>query len=353
MLRQVTLKSHNGNKIKIGGGAPVSVQSMCCTDTADAKSTIEQIHSLEQAGCQIVRVSVYDMKCAKALSEIVKNIDIPLVADIHFDHRLAIASIENGAAKIRINPGNIGSKEKVKELVLAAKERSIPIRIGVNGGSLDKKILAEYGGVTAEGMVKSAKEHIDILEELDFTDIVVSLKASSVPLTVKANRLFREIYGYPLHLGVTEAGFGEDGIVKSSVGIGSLLLDGIGETIRVSLTGDPVNEIYAAKHILRASGITNDYINFVSCPTCARTSMNVEAVAKALKQRYATCKTPLTVAVMGCVVNGPGEAKEADIGVAGGKDSSAIFKKGKLYKTVKNEEVFDVLSQEIDTLIRG
>lgn len=353
MTKQVILKSYVGNEVKIGGDAPVTIQSMCTTDTADSDATISQIKALEEAGCEIVRVSVYDMKCAKALSEIVKNITIPLVADIHFNHKLAIASIENGASKIRINPGNIGSKEKVKELVIVAKEHGIPIRIGVNGGSLDKKILAKYEGVTAGGMIESAKEHIEILEDLDFTDIVVSLKASNVPLTVKSNRLFRKKYDYPLHLGVTEAGFGEDGLVKSSVGIGSLLLDGIGETIRVSLTGDPVQEIYAAKNILRAAEINNNYINFVSCPTCARTSMNVEAVARMLKEKYKDCKSPLTVAVMGCVVNGPGEAKEADIGVAGGKENSAIFKKGKLYKKVKNDEIVDILSQEIDTMLRG
>lgn len=353
MSKQVVLKSYSGKEVKIGGDAPVTIQSMCNTDTADVKATVKQIIALENAGCEIVRVSVYDEKCAKAIKEISKNINIPLVADIHFDYKLAIASIENGISKVRINPGNIGSKEKVKELVNVAKQRNIPIRIGVNGGSLDKKILDKYNGVTAQGMVQSAKEHIEILEELDFTDIIVSLKASTVPLTVKANRMFREVYDYPLHLGVTEAGFGEDGIVKSSVGIGALLLDGIGDTIRVSITGDPVQEIYAAKYILRAAELTNNHINFVSCPTCARTSMDVEKVAKLLKEKYSGCSIPLTVAVMGCVVNGPGEAKEADIGVAGGKDSSAIFKKGKLFKTAKNDEVFDILSQEIDTMLRG
>ena len=354
MIKQVILKSHDGHEVKIGGGAPVTIQSMCTTDTADAASTIEQIRALESAGCEIVRVSVYDMQCAKALKKIVNNISIPLVADIHFDHKLAIASIENGAAKIRINPGNIGNKEKVKELVLVAKEHNIPIRVGVNGGSLEKNILAKYEGVTAEGMLESAKEHIDILEELYFEDIIVSLKASTVALTVNANRLFRNQYNYPLHLGVTEAGFGEDGIVKSAVGIGSLLLDGIGETIRVSLTGDPVSEIIAGKNILRAAGLKSNYIDFVSCPTCARTSMNVETVAKELKDKYKDYEgIPLTVAVMGCVVNGPGEAREADLGVAGGKDSSAIFKKGKLLKTVKNEDVFSTLSLEIDALLRG
>ncbi len=354
MIKQVILKSHNGHEAKIGGGAPVTIQSMCTTDTADATSTIKQIQALESAGCEIVRVSVYDMECAKALRKIVSNISIPLVADIHFDHKLAIASIENGAAKIRINPGNIGSKEKVKELVSVAKEHNIPIRIGVNGGSLEKTILAKYEGVTAEGMLESAKEHIDMLEELYYDDIIVSLKASTVALTVKANRLFREQYNYPLHLGVTEAGFGEDGIVKSAVGIGSLLLDGIGETIRVSLTGNPISEIVAGKNILRAAGLKNNYIDFVACPTCARTSMNVETVAKELKDKYKDYEgIPLTVAVMGCVVNGPGEAKEADLGVAGGKDSSAIFKKGKLLKTVKNEDVLSTLSLEIDALLRG
>lgn len=353
MSKQVVLKSYNGKEVKIGGNAPVTIQSMCNTDTADVKATVEQIIALENAGCEIVRVSVYDEKCAKAIKDISKNINIPLVADIHFDYKLAIASIENGISKVRINPGNIGSKEKVKELVNVAKQRNIPIRIGVNGGSLDKKILDKYNGVTAQGMVQSAKEHIEILEELDFADIIVSLKASTVPLTVKANRLFRDIYDYPLHLGVTEAGFGEDSIVKSSVGIGALLLDGIGDTIRVSITGDPVQEIYAAKYILRAAELTTNHINFVSCPTCARTSMDVEKVAKLLKEKYSGCNIPLTVAVMGCVVNGPGEAKEADIGVAGGKDSSAIFKKGKLFKTAKNDEVFDILSQEIDTMLRG
>lgn len=316
-------------KVKIGGGAPVTIQSMTNTDTRDAVSTTEQILALEDAGCEIVRFSVYDEDCAKAIPYIKAHTHIPLVADIHFDHRLAVLAIENGIDKVRINPGNIGSDRKVRELAAAAKDRGIPIRIGVNGGSLEKEMLREYG-VTAKGMVESALYHAALLEKFGFTDIVLSLKASTVSKTVEANRLARELTPYPLHLGVTEAGMDEDAVVKSSIGIGSLLLDGIGDTIRVSLTGDPVREVYAAKRILKAVGLRSEGLEVISCPTCGRTRVDLPFIVKKVRESLPETDKPMRIAVMGCAVNGPGESREADMGIAFGAINAVVFKKGEL-----------------------
>lgn len=315
--------------VRIGGGAPVTIQSMTNTDTRDAEATTAQILALEEAGCEIVRFSVYDEKCAEAIPYIKAHTHIPLVADIHFDHRLALAAIDKGIDKIRINPGNIGSEAKVRELASAAKANGIPIRIGVNGGSLEKDILAKYG-VTAEGMVESALAHAAILERCGFHDIVLSLKASTVFKTVEACRIARERTCYPLHLGVTEAGMGEDAIVKSSIGIGSLLLDGIGDTIRVSLTGDPVREVVAAKRILAAAGLRPQGVEVVSCPTCGRTRVDLPAIIDKVNAALPKTDKALRIAIMGCAVNGPGEAREADIGIAFGSVNAVVFKKGEL-----------------------
>ncbi len=324
----------------IGGGSPVTIQSMTNTDTRDAKATSDQILALENAGCEIVRFSVYDEACAAAIPEIKARTHIPLVADIHFDHRLAIAAIENGIDKVRINPGNIGSEAKVRELVAAAKDRHIPIRIGVNGGSLEKDILAKYG-VTAEGMVESALNHAAILERCGFDDIVLSLKASTVKKTVEAYRMARERSPYPLHLGVTEAGMGEAALVKSAIGIGALLVDGIGDTIRVSLTGDPVQEVYAAKRILTSVGLRGEGVEIVSCPTCGRTRVDLASIVKKVSDAMPKTNKSLRIAVMGCAVNGPGEAREADMGIAFGSVNAVVFKKGELCYSDKLPGVID------------
>lgn len=329
--------------IEIGGGAPVTIQSMTNTDTRDAEATAKQIVALENEGCEIVRFSVYDEACAEAIPYIKSHTHIPLVADIHFDHRLAIRAIENGIDKVRINPGNIGSEQKVRELVAAAKDRGVPIRIGVNGGSLEKELLKKYG-VTASGMVESALSHAAILEKCGFYDIVLSLKASTVKTTVEANRLARELSPYPLHLGVTEAGMDEDAVVKSSVGIGALLLDGIGDTIRVSLTGDPVREVTAAKRILKAVGLRSEGVEVVSCPTCGRTRVDLPSIVKKVKNSLPETDRSLRIAVMGCAVNGPGEAREADMGIAFGSKNAVVFKKGELVYS-------DVLPGVIDRFI--
>ncbi|MBR3486535.1 MAG: flavodoxin-dependent (E)-4-hydroxy-3-methylbut-2-enyl-diphosphate synthase [Clostridia bacterium] len=313
----------------IGGGAPVTIQSMTNTDTRNAEATAAQVLALEEAGCEIVRFSVYDEACAKAIPYIKAHTHIPLVADIHFDHRLAISAIENGIDKVRINPGNIGSEQKVRELVAAAKDRGVPIRIGVNGGSLEKEMLAKYG-VTPRGMVESALSHAAILEKCGFTDIVLSLKASSVSKTVEANRLAREVTPYPLHLGVTEAGMDEDAVVKSSIGIGSLLLDGIGDTIRVSLTGDPVREVIAAKRILKAVGLRSEGVEVISCPTCGRTRVDLASIVSKIRDSLPKTGKQLRIAVMGCAVNGPGESREADMGIAFGANNAVVFRKGEL-----------------------
>ncbi len=334
--------------VAIGGGAPVTIQSMCNTRTEDAPATIRQILALEAAGCEIVRVTVPDMEAARALSTIKEAIHIPLVADIHFDYRLAVEAAARGADKIRINPGNIGGEDHVRAVVDACRTRRIPIRIGVNGGSLEKELLAKYGRVTPQALVESALGHVKWLEKYDFTDICVSVKSSDVPLNIQAYRLLREAVDYPLHLGVTEAGTPAMGLVKSAVGIGSLLCDGIGDTIRVSLTADPVEEVYAAKRILLACGLRRTGVNIVSCPTCGRTSYNMIPLVEELERRLANCEKKLTVAVMGCVVNGPGEASAADLGVAGGKGEGLIFRRGKVLYKVSEDKLLDALMDEIE-----
>ena len=300
--------------VAVGGGAPVTIQSMCNTKTEDAGATIEQILRLEQAGCEIVRVTVPTPEAAEAVEIIKNSIHIPLVADIHFDYRLAIAAAERGADKIRINPGNIGGEDRVKAVVDCCRAHKVPIRIGVNGGSLEKELLAKYGRVTPEALVESALGHVALLEKYDFTDICISVKSSDVPLNMAAYRLLHERVDYPLHLGVTEAGTPSMGVLKSAIGIGGLLCEGIGDTMRVSLTADPVEEVYAAKRILRACGLRRSGVNLISCPTCGRTAYDMIPLAEELERRLEDCDKPITVAVMGCVVNGPGEASAADIG---------------------------------------
>ena len=316
------------SSLPLGGGHPVLVQSMTNTDTRDAEATLAQIRALAQAGADLVRVSVYDQACADNVRTLVDGSPVPLVADIHFDHRLAIKAMENGISKLRINPGNIGGEAHVREVAQCAKMHHVPIRIGVNSGSLEKDILARHGGVTAQGMVESALGHVRILEQEHFHDIVISLKSSSVPLTVEAYRLMDRECDYPLHLGVTEAGLPGQGTIKSAIGIGALLLDGIGDTMRVSLTGDPEQETIAAMEILRALDLRQG-IRFVSCPTCGRTQIDVVSIAQRLSHEFSDVKQPVTVAVMGCVVNGPGEARDADIALCGGKDCGALYIKGK------------------------
>jgi len=349
-MRKITREVKIGNK-KIGGNNPILVQSMTNTDTHDIEKTIEQIKRLEAEGCDIIRVAVPDMEAAEAIKEIKKNINIPLVADIHFDYRLAIKSIENGADKIRINPGNIGREENIKKVVEIAKEKGIPIRIGVNSGSLEKEILHKYKGVTAEAVVESALKNVLILEKLGFYDIVISLKTTNVPLTIEAYKLASSKVDYPLHVGITEAGTIEAGTIKSAIGIGTLLYLGIGDTIRVSLTGDPVHEVRVGRQILRSLGLLKEGVEIISCPTCGRTKIDLIRLAEEVEKRTRNIKKPLKVAVMGCVVNGPGEAKEADIGIAGGDGEGVIFKKGKVYKKVKEEELVEELMKEIEKLL--
>lgn len=324
----------------IGGGSPVTIQSMTNTDTRDAAATAQQILRLEEAGCEIVRFSIYDGDCAAAIPQIKALTHIPLVADIHFDYRLALAAIENGIDKVRINPGNIGSEQRVMELASAAKANGIPIRIGVNGGSLEREVLDKYG-FTAEAMVESALRHAALLERCGFYDTVLSLKASTVKMTVEAYRLARRRTDYPLHLGVTEAGMGEAAIVKSAIGIGSLLVDGIGDTIRVSLTGDPVQEVFAAKRILADAGVRPAGVEIVSCPTCGRTRVDLPSIVKRVSDSLPKTNKPLRVAVMGCAVNGPGESREADIGIAFGANNAVVFRKGELVYSDKLPGVID------------
>ena len=345
MTKQITVGG-----VVLGGGAPVTIQSMCNTKTEDAAATAAQIQALEDAGCEIVRVTVPTMEAARAISAIKERISIPLVADIHFDHRLAVEAAVRGADKIRINPGNIGGEENVKAVVDACRARRLPIRIGVNGGSLEKALLAKYGRVTPEALVESAMGHIRLLEKFDFTDICVSVKSSDVPLNMAAYRLLHERVDYPLHLGVTEAGTPSMGLIKSAIGIGGLLCEGIGDTIRVSLTADPVEELYAARRILQACGIRRSGVNLVSCPTCGRTGYNMIPIAEELEKRLAGCSKKITVAVMGCVVNGPGEASAADIGIAGGEGEGLIFRKGKVLYKVPQEKLVDALLEEIEKL---
>ena len=336
--------------VPIGGGAPVTIQSMTNTRTDDVAATVAQIRRLAAAGCQIVRVAVPDLAAAKAVGAIKEQIDIPLVVDIHFDYRLALECVDAGCDKVRINPGNIGGEDRVRQVADACRQKGIPIRIGVNGGSLEKPILAKYGGVTPEALVESAFGHIRLLEKFDFTDICVSLKSSSVPVTMAAYRLMSEESDYPLHLGVTETGTPRMGILKSAVGIGGLLALGIGDTMRVSLSADPVEEVYAARDILKAAGVRKDGPELVACPTCGRTRIDLIGLANEVEERLRAVRKPITVAVMGCVVNGPGEAREADVGIAGGVGEGLLFRKGEIVKKVPQEALVDELFALIEEL---
>ena len=336
--------------VAVGGGAPVSIQSMCNTKTDDVAATVAQIHALEAAGCEIVRVAIPDQAAAEAVDKIKEQISIPLIADIHFNYKYALMCAERGIDAIRINPGNIGGEEKVKAVADICRQKNIPIRIGVNGGSLEKELRAKYGGVTAEALVESAMGHVALLNKFDFDDICISVKCSDVPLTMAAYRLLHERVDYPLHLGVTEAGTPSMGVLKSAIGIGGLLCEGIGDTMRVSLTADPVEEVYAAKRILRACGLRRSGVNLISCPTCGRTAYDMIPLAEELERRLEDCDKPITVAVMGCVVNGPGEASAADIGVAGGKGEGLIFRHGEVLYKVAQEKLLDALLEEIEKL---
>lgn len=336
--------------VTVGGGAPISIQSMTNTRTDDVEATLSQIRTLAAAGCDIVRVAVPDMAAAKAVGKIKENCPLPLVVDIHFDYKLALEAIAAGADKVRINPGNIGGADKVKAVADACRQRGIPIRIGVNGGSLEKELLAKYGRVCPEAMVESAFGHIRLLQQFDFDDICVSLKSSSVPITMKAYQLMSQQSNYPLHIGVTEAGTVRMGTLKSAVGIGGLLALGIGDTMRVSLSADPVQEVYAARDILKAAGIRQEGAELVSCPTCGRTRIDLIALANEVEERLKGVDKPITVAVMGCVVNGPGEASAADCGIAGGVGEGLLFKKGQIIKKVPQDQLVDELFALIDTL---
>lgn len=331
----------------IGGGNPIVIQSMTNTTTSDVEATVNQIKKLEAAGCQMVRMTINNEEAAKAIGEIKKRVDVPLCADIHFDYKLALLAIENGIDKLRINPGNIGSDENIKAVVEKAKEKNIPIRIGVNSGSIEKHILEKYGKPTADGMVESAIYHINLLEKNGFNDIVVSLKASNVKMMVEAYRKISKLIDYPLHLGVTEAGTAFQGTVKSAIGIGALLVDGIGDTIRVSLTEDPVEEIKVAKEILKVLGLIEAGVEIVSCPTCGRTEIDLIGLAKKVEKEFENENRKIKIAVMGCVVNGPGEAREADYGVAGGKGVGVLFKKGQIVKKVDESEILIELKKLI------
>ena len=336
--------------VPIGGGAPVTIQSMTNTRTDDVEATLHQIRTLAAAGCEIIRVAVPDMAAAKAVGKLKEESPIPVVVDIHFDYKLALEAIAAGADKVRINPGNIGGADHVKAVAQACARRGVPIRIGVNGGSLEKPLLAKYGGVCPEAMVESAFGHIRLLNQFDFDDICVSLKSSSVPMTMKAYRLMSQASDYPLHIGVTEAGTVRMGTLKSAVGIGGLLALGIGDTMRVSLSADPVEEVYAAKEILKAAGVRKEGAELVSCPTCGRTRIDLIALANEVEERLKTVDKPITVAVMGCVVNGPGEASAADCGIAGGVGEGLLFKKGQIVKKVPQEQLVDELFALIETL---
>ncbi|MDD7674952.1 MAG: flavodoxin-dependent (E)-4-hydroxy-3-methylbut-2-enyl-diphosphate synthase [Oscillospiraceae bacterium] len=336
--------------VPVGGGAPVSIQSMLNTRTTDVEGSLKQLRALAAAGCQIARLAVPDREAAAGFAEIVKESPLPLVADIHFDYRLAILAAEAGAAKIRINPGNIGGEDRVKAVVDVCKDRHIPIRIGVNGGSLDKKLLEKYGHPTAEALVESAFQHLELLEKQGFYDTCVSMKSSTVPTMVAAARLFRSKCDYPLHIGVTETGPVRQGLIKSAMGIGALLLDGIGDTLRVSLTDDPVQEVYAARDILKAAGLRRDGVNIISCPTCGRTRIDLIGLVNRVDEALKDCKKPITVAVMGCVVNGPGEAREADIGIAGGDGCGLIFEKGQAVEKLPYDALLPALLKRIEEL---
>ena len=332
--------------VAIGGGAPVSVQTMTNTDTRDVEATLAQIRRMAEAGADIVRVSVYDEACAEAVRALVDGSPVPLVADIHFDHKLAIRAIENGIAKVRINPGNIGGEANVRALADCLKQHRIPVRIGVNSGSIEKEILAKYGGVTPQGMVESGLNHARMLERAGYDDIVLSFKATNVRTMIEACRLAHQQTDYPQHIGVTESGTADVGVVKSAVGIGTLLMEGIGDTIRVSISGDPVQEVPAGLNILRACGLRSDFVEIISCPTCGRTCIDVEGIANAVRSATLDIKKHIRVAVMGCIVNGPGEAKEADLGIAGGKDGGALIVKGQPPRAVRGD-LAEILIQEV------
>lgn len=345
MTRQVSVGS-----VKIGGGAPVSVQSMTKTDTRDIHRTVAQIRRLEKTGCDIIRVAVVDKEAAHAIAEIKKRIQIPLIADIHFDYRLALESIASGADALRINPGNIGGKQRLRTIVLEAKDRAIPIRIGVNSGSLEKDLLKQFGGVTPEAMVSSALRTIEWIESLGYHLLKVSLKASDVTKTLEAYRLFSKKSDYPLHLGITEAGRGMAAVVKSSIGIGLLLSEGIGDTLRVSLTVDPVEEVRTGYEILRALKLRQKGVEIISCPTCGRCQIDIFRTVQAVEKAVQKMDAPVTVAIMGCLVNGPGEAKEADLGIAGGRGSGVLFKKGRVIRKVREEEFVSALLTELNEI---
>ena len=345
MTRQI-----NVGGILIGGGAPVAIQSMLNTKTTDVEGSLAQIRALKTAGCEIARLSVQNMEAARGFAEICKESELPLVADIHFDYKLAIAAAEGGASKIRINPGNIGGEDRVKAVVDVCKDKKIPIRIGVNGGSLDKRLLEKYGHPTAEALVESAFEHLELLEKFGFYDTCLSMKSSTVPTMVAAARLFRSKCDYPLHIGVTETGPVKMGMIKSAMGIGALLLDGIGDTIRVSLTDDPVQEVYAAKDILKAAGLRKEGVNIISCPTCGRTQIDLIGLVNKVDEALKDCVKPITVAVMGCIVNGPGEAREADIGIAGGDGFGMIFEKGVQVEKLPYDELLPALLKRIEKI---
>ena len=347
MYRENTIVVQIGNR-KIGGGNPILIQSMTNTKTEDVEATVAQILALEKAGCEIIRCTVPTEEAARAVSEIKKQIHIPLVADIHFDYRMAIAAIENGADKIRINPGNIGSAEKVKAVVDAAREREIPIRVGVNSGSLEKPLLEKYGGVTAEGIVESALDKVRMIEELDYHNLVISIKSSDVLMCVRAHELLADRTDYPLHVGITEAGTVRSGNIKSAIGLGLILSKGIGDTIRVSLTGDPVEEIKSARLILRTLGLRKGGIEVVSCPTCGRTQIDLIGLASKVEALVEDYPLDIKVAVMGCAVNGPGEAKEADLGIAGGRGEGLLIKKGEIVRKVPEDELLNALKYELD-----
>ena len=349
MERKKTKKIKLGN-IYVGGDSPITVQSMTNTDTRDAISTAAQINRLEEAKCDIIRMAVPDMEAAEAIKGIKAKVKIPIVADIHYDYRLALKSIENGVDAVRINPGNIGSSEKVKAVVDAAKYNGVPIRIGVNSGSLDKRLLEKYNHVSSKALVESAMEHVKILEGLNFFDIAISIKSSDVVMMIESYRLISEMVDYPLHLGVTEAGPIMKGTIKSSIGIGTLLAEGIGDTIRVSLTGDPIEEVKVGREILKSMGYIKEGIDIVSCPTCGRCQIDLFSIVNQAEERLKGNNKNIKIAIMGCAVNGPGEAREADIGIAGGKGEGLIFKKGKIIKKVPEDKLLDELIREIDKI---
>lgn len=353
MIKRTDTKPIYVGNVQIGGQNKVVIQSMCNTKTKDVQNTIKQILDLEKAGCEIIRVACLDLDDAKAIKEIKKNIHIPIVADIHFDYKIALQAIESGVDKVRINPGNIGDENRIKQVVNACKEKNIPIRIGVNSGSLEKDLLEKYGGKpTAKAMVESAKRHVDILEKLNFFDIAISLKASDLDLCIEAYEEASKVFNYPLHLGITEAGTVFSGTISSSIGLGIMLKEGIGDTIRVSLSGDPVEEIKVAKEILKNCKLYNKSPKLIACPTCGRTQINIIEIAKEVEEFLQNIESNITVAVMGCAVNGPGEASQADIGIAGGIEEGLLFKKGKIIKKVPQNQIVEVLKKEILEMIK-